>query len=194
MNRAKGIKKIKYEAEKWVTSSKQTPHINEYPQIKMIVLSIMWTKKDIQYHLLHNSNTLVICIDSYLLKNPVKTEKETATSAHLSTVFFHHGSQPAMQPAVLGWINSTATVSQACLILKQLTYLCFSTYCFFLTIQNGGMQCVCMLNSCVSSWRAGLPPFFPLWECIRPVSGTAASHLNCSDCRITHLLLQDHTG
>lgn len=38
------------------------------------------------------------------------------------------------------------------------------------------------------------PLFFPLWECIRPVSRTAASHLNCSDCRITHLLLQDRAG
>lgn len=162
MNRGKGIKKIKYEAEKWVTSSKQTPHIKKYPQIKMIVLSIMWTKKDIQYHLLYNSNTLVICIDSYLLKNPVKTEKERATSAHLSTVFFHHGSQPAMQPAVLGWINSTATVSQACLILKQLTYLCFSTYCFcfFNNTEWRNAVCLhaeqlCLLMTCWSS------PIFP---------------------------------
>lgn len=72
----------------------------------MIVLSIMWTKKDIQYHPLYNSNTLVICIDSYLLKNPVKTEKERATSAHLSTVFFTMAANlPCSQ---LSWDELTA--------------------------------------------------------------------------------------
>lgn len=36
--------------------------------------------------------------------------------------------------------------------------------------------------------------FGALWECNRPVNRTAAFHLNCSNRRITHLLLQDRAG
>lgn len=109
---------------------------------------------------------------------------------------FYHGSQHSTQ-LPRDEIRATATVISvhAWYVNSWPVYILFTLNNFFHIFAitsfffffKWRMLRAPMLDSCVSLW---LPPFFLLWVCNRPVSRTAASHLNCSDHRLTHLLLQ----
>lgn len=109
---------------------------------------------------------------------------------------FYHGSQHSTQ-LPRDEIRATATVISvhAWYVNSWPVYILFTLNNFFSYFCHNELLFLLMTNAACSyvgqlCLLMASPLFSLLWVCNRPVSRTAAFHLNCSDHRLTHLLLQ----
>lgn len=163
--------------------------------LRIIFLRIILRTNSISFRHIYHFNSKTFKVTWMHLSKACK-KKQSGKHPICSSVYtvFHHGHNLWH---ISAGTTTTAAMNVNCLNSWPVFAFCLTYFGIFMLkdhfyVADEGNVFMCSTVASPCGLQALLS--FPLWECNRPVSRTAASHLNCSNRKITHLLLQDRAG